>query len=192
MAVTKKVVDGFGLVETTDEGHSVIEKLQQQLKDANAATQTAKDALSAKDGEMAVLTATHADAIKAKDDEVAAAKALSDTAALDARVAARTKLVADAKKIAGSDLETDGKSDLDIQKAAITKKLGDDAVKDKPDTFFASAFDFAALTAKDWAGDEEEEEEPDALRDALNPKTARDKAPASYEARMAARYQGAN
>ena len=69
---------------------------------------------------------------------------LSD-ADLDARVQARADLIATAKSIHDADYA--GKSDADIRKAAVVGKLGDAAVKDKPEAYIAARFDILAEDA---------------------------------------------
>jgi len=63
-----------------------------------------------------------------------------DQAAIDKLVASRAGLVALAGKIA-KDVKTDGLSDADIRKAVVTAKLGDAAVKDKPQAYIDARFD---------------------------------------------------
>ncbi|MBO9710564.1 MAG: DUF2213 domain-containing protein [Caulobacter sp.] len=121
-------------VETTDAGEAAIKKL---LGD-NAAL---KDAAAKAD-------AAHALAIKAKDEQIAKLDAEVATLkgqvltgdALDKAIAARGKLIGDAKKIAGEALVTDGKSDAEIKKAAVLAKLGD-TYAGRDATFFDHAFE---------------------------------------------------
>lgn len=139
MADTKKVlVDGL-TIETTEQGAQVIERLQRQLADATTTTKTLTDAhtsaLAAKDAELAKKDA-EIDGLKAK--------VLSD-ADLDARVKARADLIGIAKAIADGDYS--GKSEAEIRKAAVVAKLGDAAVKDKPDAYIAARFDILAEDA---------------------------------------------
>lgn len=187
-ALKKIVVDGLGMVETTDEGETAIKHVQGQLT-------AAQDALAKKDGEIAAKDAANKTALEAKDKEIEELKAkVADTATLDARANARAKLIADAKKIGGDAIVTDGKTDLEIQKAAVTAKLGDEAVKDKPDTFFSGAFDtLVAMGASKATNDQDDTPERDGLRDALRPdaETRDAKKQPSYEDRMAARWKGA-
>ncbi|WMT90145.1 DUF2213 domain-containing protein [Pelagibacterium sp. H642] len=143
------LVDGLS-VETTDQGAQAIEKLQKD-----------KDSLQSKltDAEKA-----HADAIKAKDADIAKKDAeiddlkckVLDGAALDAKVAARADLITKAKAIA-PDIQTDGKSDAEIRKAAVVAKLGDASIADKSEAYIDARFDILAEDANDG----------DHLRDAL-------------------------
>lgn len=196
-ALKKIMVDGIGMVSVNDEAEPVIARLSAELK-------TAKDALSTKDGEMAAKDVAHTAALAAKDKELEAAKgATLDAAALDARVAERSQLIVDAKLIGGDDLVTDGVADLDIRKAAVSAALGDEACKDKADTFYEGAFATlvaqAAKDAKDGAGGGGTPARgappgggKDPLRDgALRPQRAEDKRD-TYEDRMAKRWQGGN
>jgi hypothetical protein len=143
------LVDGLS-VETTDQGAQAIEKLTKdkdslltKLADAEKAYQTA---IAAKDSELAKKDA-EIDSLKGK---------ILDGAALDAKVAARADLIAKAKAIAPS-IATDGKSDDDIRKAAVVAKLGDAAIKDKPQAYVDARFDILAEEIK--GGDQ--------LRDAI-------------------------
>jgi hypothetical protein len=139
MADTRKIlVDGLS-IETTEQGAQVIEKLQRQLSDAAAATKA--------------LTDTHASALAAKDADLAKkdaeidglkVKVLSD-AEIDARVKARADLIGTAKAIADGDYT--GKTEAEIRKAAVVAKLGDAAIKDKPDAYIAARFDILAEDA---------------------------------------------
>jgi hypothetical protein len=185
-ALTSKFIDGFGKVELSDDAVMVIDKLQADLK-------AAKDAASALAGEQAVKDKAAADALTAKDAEITTLKAATlDQTAMDARVAGRTKLVADARLVGGADLVVDGKTDLEVQKDAVTKALGDDATKDQEDAFFPGAFAALAVqAAKDGKGPTRQE--PDALKDALRPNNNNNDAAKtpSYEERQAARWKGA-
>jgi hypothetical protein len=182
-ALNKKVVDGFGLVEGTDESFAVIDSLTSKLADA-----TSK--LSAAEGAASAAETTHAEAIAAKDAEIAELKAkVEDTAALDARVAARAQLITDARRVAGDDkLTVDGLSDLEIMKAAVTARQGEDKVKDKADTYFTGAFEFLR--------DQEPEKTPTAdkkpeggLKDAFRPDRTDDAQVQDYETRMSNRWK---
>lgn len=95
----------------------------------------------------ASLTADHATAIDVKDAAIgelkgkladAEAKVLSDTD-IEARVTARSQLVADAKKV-DPDLDPDGKSEAEIKKAAVAKKFGKDSVVDASDAEISGMF----------------------------------------------------
>lgn len=188
-ALTKKMIDGVGLVEGTDEAFAVIDSLTKARTDLQAKLEEASGAAAAKD-------TAHAAALAAKDEELAAANAkVADGAALDALVNARAKLVGDAKRIGGDDLTTDGLTDLEIQKAAVTANMGDEEkVKGWTDSQFTGAFAYlAAQDALPGAGDREDREAaPSGLRDALRPEPKRpvdDAKGSSYEDRMANRWK---
>lgn len=127
------VVDGLS-VSTTDQGAQAIEKLQNDVKDAQA--------------KMADAETKHTEAVEAKDADIAKKQAeiddlkgkVLDDAELDKRVQDRSELVTKAKSIA-KDMETTGVSDADIRKAAVVAKLGDDAVKDKSQAYIDARFD---------------------------------------------------
>jgi len=176
MADTKTrtiLVDGLQ-VETTDAGAQAIEKLQGQVQDANKrlsdAEQSHAKALADKDAEIAKLQAERDD-LKAKQ--------LSD-ADIDARVKARADLIADAKRIADADYS--GKSDADIRRAAVVAKLGDAAIKDKPDAYIAARFDILL-----------EDASKDPVRSAMRGvTTVKDNGQAAYEARLSNAWKGTN
>jgi uncharacterized protein len=88
-------------------------KKDEAIAQKDAALTAAKDAESAANGKIAVL-----------ETELADAKAAANPAAIEAAVAARVQLVADAKKI-DPDMKTEGLSEEEIKKAALKKKLGD-------------------------------------------------------------------
>lgn len=103
-------------------------------------------ALSAKDAKIGSLTADLATAttsIQAKDGEIAALNAkLADAevtpAKLQALADARADVIGKAKAIAPN-IVTDGKTDAEIRKEAVTAKLGD-AAKDMADAAIEGAF----------------------------------------------------
>ena len=137
----KVIVDGL-TIETTDQGAQAIDKLTKQVSDANdakaALVDSHKAAIEAKDAEIAKKDA-EIDALKAK---------VMDAATLDAAVAARSDLIASAKKVA--DLDYTGKSEAEIRKLAVAKKFGDAAIADKSDAYVEARFDIAvADSAKD-------------------------------------------
>lgn len=134
--MTKTIVfDGIS-IEVTDQAAQAIDKLQSQ------AAQLIDDAATA--------DASHAKEIATKDAAIAKAEAerdaanakILDEAALDARVAARSDLIATAKSI--HDADYSGKSDADIRRAVVTAKLGDAAVSGKSDAYIDARFDILA------------------------------------------------
>lgn len=139
MTLKTVTVDGIP-IEVTDQGATVIATLQARITDAEKRLTDANTshaaALAAKDTDLAKKDAA-LDAEKAK--------VLSDTD-LDKRVQARAGLVATAKTIV-KDVDTTGKSDAEIRKAVVTAKLGDAAVKDKPEAYIDARFDILAEDA---------------------------------------------
>jgi hypothetical protein len=136
--LNKVVVDGL-TIDTTPQGAEAIGKLQRQLSDAQALVDRANGAADA-------LKADHAKAIEAKDGEIAALKAkIPDATALDALVAARAGVIASARKVLGDSFDVAGKSDADLRRAAVAKRLGDAAVTGKSDDYVLAAFE--TLTA---------------------------------------------
>lgn len=138
------MVDGLS-VETTDQGAQAIEKLladRKAARDAATADATAKDAtitqlradIAKKDGETAVMKK------QIEDGKMTPQK-------LDEAVVSRAALITDAKKIAGDDIVTTGKTDAEIRRAAIVHKLGDEAAKALDDAAIAGAFAYAAKDA---------------------------------------------
>lgn len=150
MTLKTVTVDGIP-IEVTDQGATVIATLQQRL--ADAASTSAKvladhaKALADKDASLAKKDA-EIDALKGK---------IVDTATLDKMVAARAALVTIAKAVA-KDVKTDGLTDAAIRRAVVTAKLGDGAVKDKPDAYIDARFEILAEDAA--------KANPDAFRDA--------------------------
>lgn len=186
-ALTKKMIDGVGLVESTAEGFAVIDSLAKKAADL----QTQLDAAA---GASSAAATAHSEALAAKDTEIAELTAkVGDTAALDALVAARAQLITDARRVAGDDkLVVDGLSDLEIKKAAVTARQGEDKVKDKADSFFVGAFDYLVdQEPADATGARDNQPPAGGLRDALKPETktpANDGKSSTYEDRMAARW----
>lgn len=125
--ILKKVmVDGLE-VSTTDAGAVAIAKLMNDV---------AVKATALTDAESA-----HAKSLAAKDAQIddLKAKVLTD-AALDEKVKLRGDLIAKAKAIHPA-VVTDGKPDAEIRKAVVIAKIGDAAVKDKPDAYIDARFD---------------------------------------------------
>jgi hypothetical protein len=133
------LIDGLQVTEVSDQAKAAIEKLQGQLKDANARADTAE-------GQVATLTT---DKSKLEGEKTALEQQLkdaSDPAKLQAAAASRSALVGKAKAIVAN-IVVDGKSDADIRKEVVTAKLGDDA-KDFDDAKIEGAF---AMLSKDQA-----------------------------------------
>lgn len=174
--MTKQVtVDGI-TIDVNDTAYQVVSKLQENLAKAvadlatsQAALATAQTTIQTRDGELA------AEKQKLKDAEITPAK-------LDAAVATRAQVVADARKIAGDKLVVDGKTDLEIRRAAVTAKLGDAATKDMADAAIEGAFR-ALVPAGQGGGNGGAR--PDPLRSALADQQpgAGDKREAAFAAR---------
>lgn len=158
------IVDGL-TVETTDTGVAAIQKIAddknlvvKQLADAKAEHETA---INAKDAELAK-----------KDAEIDALKAakLSDVE-IDAKVQARSDLLAKAKSVADTDFT--GLSDADIKKAAVVAKLGDAAIEGKTEAYIDARFDILVESA----------DKADPFANAMNDKqtTVTDNGQAEYE-----------
>lgn len=170
------VVDGL-TIDTTVQGAQVIERLQQRIadlqRDAAETLRRAEDQvaqlrrdvesrdgqiralqaqhrrdLEAKDGEIAGLRTAHQRELEAKDGEIAALKAQLDPAALDARVAARAALVAQARKVLGDAFDPSGKTDAEIRRAVVLKAMPNLQDADKRgEAFFDAAFEAVVAMA---------------------------------------------
>jgi len=169
MTLKTVTVDGIP-VEVTDQGAIVIATLLKRLDDSG---KTLADAHS---GHSTDLAAKDAELAK-KDAEIDGlkTKVLSD-AQLDAKVKERADLIATAKTIADADYT--GKSADEIRKAAVSAKLGDAAIKDKPEAYIAARFD---ILAEDSAKDPVRQH----LLNTDNRANPNDNGQASYETRMA-------
>lgn len=166
MALKTITVDGL-LVETTDAGEAAITKLKGMLADAAGAMEAA----SAKHTTaIAEVMKAHQEAMAAKEtalgtkdaELVDARNKIVPDAKLDALVADRSAVIARAKAIAPA-VVTDGKSNVELRRAAVAMKLGDAKVKDTSDDYVQGLFDHLGADVKT----------PDTLRDAI-----RDGAPA--------------
>jgi len=124
--MTKKVKFGDVTIEVSEQAAEAIEALTEQLKTAK---EEAKASADAKDKELAE-----------RDGEIEKLKGNSMTAdKLDAAIAERVAIIADAKKIA--DLDYSKKSPADIRRAAVAAVIGDDKLKDKSDAYVEARFD---------------------------------------------------
>ena len=124
--MTKKVKFGDVTIEVSEQAAEAIEALTEQLKTAKEEAQASADA---KDKELAE-----------RDGEIERLKGNSMTAdKLDAAIAERVAIIADAKKIA--DLDYSKKSPADIRRAAVAAVIGDDKLKDKSDAYVEARFD---------------------------------------------------
>lgn len=119
-----------------------------QAKDGEIAgiRATHTSAIEAKDGEIAALKASHTSALAAKDGEIAGLKAKAPTAEqMDTLIADRANIIDAARKILGDKFDPKGKSNADLRRAAVEKRLGAAAITDKSDDYVGAAFD--TLTA---------------------------------------------
>lgn len=129
------LIDGLS-VETTDAGAQALEKLQGQIKAADADHQKA---IGAKDAEIAELKK----AVETKDGELAAVKkslgdATSPRAMADA-VKRRAALLDAGKKAGMKEEDMDEMEDAAIRRSIVSKSLGD-AAKDMSDAAIEGAF----------------------------------------------------
>lgn len=133
------LIDGLS-VETTDAGAQALEKLTKTIADKDRALETAQ--------------ADHKSAIEAKDEEIGNLKA-DLKKAQDAAITPdkMTKLVADrvaletTVRAIDADIKTANVSDADLRKAAVSKVLGDDMVKDVTDAEITGMFKAVAKDA---------------------------------------------
>ena len=172
-------VDGIS-IETTDQGAQAIERLQSQIVQLNTDAETTQathdTAIAAKDTELAT-----------KDTEIEKLKGdVLDADALDAKVTARSELIANASKLA-KDADFKGMDDQSIIKTAVIAVRGEDAMKDKSDAYLEATFDSLLDMAKD--------EKPDSFRDSIinreTPK-AEDNGQSTYEKRMSDAWKQPN
>lgn len=151
------MVDGLS-VSATDQAAQAIEKLLRDREDARQALAQANTAhtaaIAAKDTELGV-----------KDAEIADLKGkIVDGAALDALVADRSAVVTKAKALAPT-LDTAGKSNAEVKRAAVAAKVGDERVAGKSDDYVGALFDHLTVDAK---ADATPDPVRDAVRDGVN------------------------
>lgn len=168
MADRTVIVDSVSYT-MSDQAAEVVSRLQRQIADTAgkvdakdgeiaALKQTHTATVASKDGEIAALKDTHAKALETKDGEIAALKSSIPVGdQLDAAIEARTAVIAVAKAVIGDSFDAKGKTDADIRKEVVTKRLGDAAVAGKLPQYFDAAFD--VLTVADSANTK-----PDPLR----------------------------
>lgn len=126
------MVDGLQ-VEVTDAAELAINKLLGTIK-------TVTDAATASAAKFTADLSTSAAKIATLDAEIATLKSAQLTGdKLDAAVAERAQLLADAKTIGGANIDLKGTND-DIKKRAVLVKLGD-TYKDRDKAFFDAAFE---------------------------------------------------
>lgn len=172
-------VDGMP-IEVNDQAAAAISNLQTKVGDLTK--------------QLSDSTAAHTSAVAAKDSEIGELKIKLKTAqdsvptgaALDALVAGRTQLVADAKAIA-KDIVTDGKTDAEIRRSAVAKKFGDAMVEGQSDEAIAGMFRAASKVS----------DTSDPIRDALagggnQQQQQTDNGQAAYEKRLRDAYKSAS
>ena len=122
--------------------------------------------------------------LAAKDAEIDALKAKQLTDAdIDAKVAARSELIATAKSI--HDADYSGKSDSEIKALAVSAKGVD--IKDKPQAYVDASFDILAKDIKP------KDTFADAMRGTVSaPVQMQDNGQSDYEKRIANAYKGGN
>ena len=176
MKLQTVTIDGLS-VDTTDSGAQAIAKLQKDIAkmtaDAATVTETHDAAIAIKDSELA-----------AKDTEIKGLKAkVLDGAALDKLVADRAALISKAGAIV-KDADFTGKTDLEIQTAAVVSVHGADFAKDKSEAYINAAFDM--LKAPESSGDAVAE----ALKNASHTQSATDNGQDEYEWNLQHAYLG--
>lgn len=185
------LIDGL-TVRTNDAGAEAIARLDKllndakgnvatletRLRDAEQAHRVALDAangqvaalraemtrsVEAKDGEIAGLRTAHTAALEAKDGEIAALRSATSAAALDARVAQRSALIARVRPVLGDAFNFEGQSDAAIRRAVVAKAMGDKLTDAdaKGEAFYDAAFDAVMAMAP------AQPARPDQLRSAL-------------------------
>lgn len=136
----KLTLDGL-TVELEDNAAQIVTKV---VADAEAKLKTEKDRADRLAGELAVAQK----AVEAKDGEIAAIRSSVMTdAQIEEAAEARSTLIGQAKAFLGDNYDAKGKSNADIRRAAVEKKLGD-AAKGMSDAAVEGAFSALAATAK--------------------------------------------
>lgn len=137
---TKTVVLGDKAVQVMAEDAAEVERFKSEtLKQLSDAESKLKSTIEAKDSELGELKAKLADAEK----ELADAKSID----VDALVAARSELVAQVRAI-DSAIEVTGKSDIELKRAVVTARYGDEIAASASDVEVAAMFKVATKDAK--------------------------------------------
>ena len=154
--MSTKVIDGI-TVEFSDQAAEAYDKLQTALDEK---TESAKE-----------LEAKLADSVKAADElqgkldaEVQKNKEATSVEVIDSKVAARVALIDSARKLHG-DVETDGKSDLEIKVAAIQHVSDAYQLEDKSEDYVNGVFESLLVQPK-----KENDKLADALKEGNEPK----------------------
>lgn len=176
------LIDGL-TIRTNDAGAEAITRLQRQIGDAATAADalraehaqriqsldgqigalkaTHADAIQAKDGELAAIKATHTEALQAKDGEITALKSqIPDAVALDAMLDSRMACADEAARVHGEGFDPRGKSEVEMRRIAVAKRLGDAVVVAMSDAEVGGAF-------RAYAASSIPAPKPDALRAAI-------------------------
>jgi hypothetical protein len=143
------IVDGIPVM-ATDASAMVIDTLQGRIRKANEdnlklVSDHAQE-VKARDAQIKELEAK----VQAKDAELgtkdAELKVLKDKAndatSFDAQVAERVELLTRAKGLGLKDEEVKGKTNQDVVKLAVSRKMGDSAIQGKSDDYIRACFDF--------------------------------------------------
>lgn len=144
--ITKETVKMTDVLKTVVLGDKAV---QVAVSDVAAIEQFKADSAKV----LVDVKAAHEAAIAAKDEEIGKLKADLKTAQdaakidVDKLVADRAQLV-EAVKAIDAKIETGGKSDADLRKAAVASKLGDEMVSDASDAEILGMFKAVAKDAK--------------------------------------------
>ncbi len=134
------VVDGVP-VEANDAAAAVIERLQKQNVEA-------KDHLIAMRDKRLDDQDRHAKELAARDEQIATLKAATSPAAIAKLCDGRLSLIIKAADYLGDDYETDGKTNAQIAKDAVSSVLGADAVANRSDEQVLAMFDTLSAQMK--------------------------------------------
>lgn len=134
MATKTIMVDGLQ-VEVTDAAEAAIRKLEGRITAADATVAERDKTITAKDAEIEKLKGEKV----ALEQKVKDAEDAAKPEKLAELAAARATLIADAKRL-DPKIVTDGKSDAEIRKAALTAKVGDEKVAAMSDAQIEGAF----------------------------------------------------
>lgn len=162
-------IDGFKF-SVSDQAADLVERLQRQIGDAVSAADalradhaqriqsldgqigalkaTHAEAIQAKDGEVAAIKATYTEAIQAKDGEITALKSqIPDAVALDAMLDSRMACANEAARVHGEGFDPRGKTEAEMRRIAVAKRLGDAVVTPMSDAEVGGAFRALASSA---------------------------------------------
>lgn len=138
----KMTVDGI-TIEVSDTAAQVVSKAITDAANSVAAANKARDEANAA---LAAERAAHTKALDEKNGELAILKGQVLTGdALDAAVAARSEMIATAKRIVGDSFVATGKDDAAIRREVVTHVIGADAAKALNDGEITGAYKFAVV-----------------------------------------------